>query len=68
LNAEQTLLAHLPEQIVRGENAAGFPSLRMRIDLGFDEPRKPSASIRGAVRYKASPSLARADRAGLHRR
>jgi len=37
VDAEQALIAHLPEQLMRRENAGLFPLLGVRIDLGFDE-------------------------------
>ena len=39
VDAEQTLLAHFLEQVMRRENAGLFPFLGVRIDLGFDEFR-----------------------------
>jgi hypothetical protein len=38
VDAEKALLAHLPEQLMRREDAGRFPFLRMRVDLGLDEP------------------------------
>jgi hypothetical protein len=39
VNAEQALVAHFLEQLVRRKYAGGLPLLGVRVDLGFDEFR-----------------------------